>query len=222
MRLGALAAGAAHELASPLTTMSAVAGEMEREAQSPSLRRDAGILADQIAACRRTLSNLLAAAGHARSEGGGRQRLDAFLAATVARFRAMRPDARVIVESPPSALPLDVFGEHALQQAILVLLDNAADASAHSVRFAAQWDSEALHVAVDDRGPGIPPANAEALGREFFTTKPPGKGTGLGLVLAANAVHALGGTLRWQSLPGGGTSAQMMLPLRALLLPHTD
>jgi two-component system sensor histidine kinase RegB len=220
LRVGALAAGAAHELSSPLSVMSVVAGEIQREAQSPSLRRDAGILATQIEACRRTLTNLLTAAGHTRAEGGGRQRLDAFLATVVDRFRLMRPDASVVIEEMPRARAPDVYADSALQQAILVLLDNAADVSPDHVRLSASWDSDTVRITVDDRGEGIAAADLDALGRVFFTTKPPGEGTGLGLVLAADAVHALDGTLSWKPRADGGTAAQMMLPLRALRLPQ--
>ena len=52
MRMGALAVGAAHELATPLTTMAVVAGEMAREAETPAAQRDAAILAGQVEACR--------------------------------------------------------------------------------------------------------------------------------------------------------------------------
>ena len=92
LRIGTLAAGAAHELGTPLTTMAMVVGEMQREADTPARRRDAAILAAQIEACRQALSNLRAAAGHARAEGGGPEKFDAFLSSVVARFRAMRPD----------------------------------------------------------------------------------------------------------------------------------
>lgn len=215
-RLGALAAGAAHELASPLTTMGVLAENIEREAATPELRRDAAVLTAQVAACRRTLSNLLAAAGHVRAEGGGRQPLGAFLAATVSRFCAMRPDVRVEAGWQAQMPAPEVYADRALQQAILVLLDNAADASPQSVRFAARWDDATLHIAVEDRGPGIAPERTGSLGRVFFTTKPPGAGTGLGLVLAANAVHALDGTLAWRARAEGGTSAQVTLPLQRL------
>lgn len=215
-RLGALAAGAAHELASSLTTMGAIAECIEQEAPTTVVRGDARVLSAQVAACRRTLSSLLAAAGHARAEGGGAQVLDDFLAATVARFRAMRPDARVEVALSADTPAPRVYADRGLAQAILVLLDNAADASPDSVRFAARWDDGVLHVAVEDRGAGIAPDRAGALGRVFFTTKLSGAGNGIGLVLAADAVHALDGRLAWRTRQGGGTSAQITLPLRGL------
>jgi two-component system sensor histidine kinase RegB len=222
LRLGALAAGAAHELATPMTTMTVVAGEMGREANTPSLQRDVGILMAQIEACRQTISNLLAAAGHARAEGGGRERLDAFLGGIAERLRTMRPEVNLTCRWDDESPATEIFGEQSLQQAILALLNNAADASPQDVQMTANWNADTLCVSIGDRGTGLPEGNLDKLGRVFFTTKPPGKGTGLGLVLASNAIKHLGGTLRWQSRSGGGTQADIVLPLRALKLAEAS
>jgi two-component system, sensor histidine kinase RegB len=222
LKLGTLAAGAAHELMTPMTTMAVVVGEMAHEASTPSLRRDVGILASQVEVCRQTISNLFAAADHARAEGGGRERLDAFLQTIAARFRTMRPDVVFTCRWEGGRPVPQIFAEHALKQSVLALLNNAADVSLNDVRMTGRWSEEALRVTIEDRGGGVPPGHLEKLGRVFFTTKPPGKGTGLGLVLAANAVKQLGGTLRWENRPGGGTQAEIVLPLRALRLPEAD
>jgi len=222
LRLGALAAGAAHELSTPMTTIAVVAGEMKRGATTPALRRDAGILESQVEACRQTISKLLAAAGHTRAEGGGRERLDAFLDAIANRFRTMRPEVVFSCQWDGGQPAPQIFAEQALKQSVLALLNNAADASPNDVRMRARWDEETLHVAISDRGSGVLPGHLEKLGRMFFTTKPPGKGTGLGLVLAANAIMHLGGTLRWENRAGGGTQAEIALPLSAVRLPEGD
>ena len=81
---------------------------------------------------------------------------------------------------------------------------------------AAKWDSESLHLTVGDRGGGVPAGNIDKLGRMFFTTKPPGQGAGLGLVLTASTVDCLGGTVRWSSRTDGGLAAEIHLPLQSL------
>ncbi len=216
MRLGALAAGAAHELATPLTTMAVVAGEMAREAATPEVRRDAAILANQVEACRRALSNLTSAAGHLRAEGGGPQRLDVFLASLAARFQAVRPGVPLDAHWEGASPVPEIFADASLQQAILILLNNAADASPHHVDFTGRWDAEALRLTVGDRGSGVPASRLGELGRAFFTTRPPGKGTGLGLVLTASTVSRLGGAVRWENRPEGGLAAEITLPLAEL------
>ena len=216
MRLGVLAAGAAHELATPLTTMAVVAGEMARGAETPAVQRDAAILADQVEACRRALSNLTAAAGHLRAEGGGPERLDVFLATLVARFQAVRPDVPLDAHWEGTAPAPEIFADASLRQAILILLNNAADASPHHVDFAGHWDGDSLRLSVGDRGAGVPPSRLAELGRSFFTTKPPGKGTGLGLVLTASTVGRMGGSVRWTNRLEGGLAAEITLPLSGL------
>ncbi|MFO1317919.1 MAG: HAMP domain-containing sensor histidine kinase [Burkholderiales bacterium] len=216
LRVGALAAGAAHELASPLTTMAAIAGEMAHEADPAVLRRDAATIATQVEACRRTVLNLTAAAAHAAAAPGARVPLDRFLEAAVQRCQALRPDATLACQWE-GALPVPAIAVDApLEQAILILLNNAADASAEDVGMLARWDAGWLEVSVTDRGPGMPEGAREKLGRVFFSTKPRGKGTGLGLVLAADAVRRLGGTLQFANRADGGMRADVRIPLSAL------
>ncbi len=93
MRVGVLAAGAAHELATPMTTMTVVAGEMQHENDVAALKRDAAVLATQIAACRHTLDNLMATAAHARAQAEERIAVDRLLESVAHRFGALRPDA---------------------------------------------------------------------------------------------------------------------------------
>ena len=73
-------------------------------------------------------------------------------------------------------------------------------------------------IAVGDRGSGVAPGRLGELGRKFFTTKAPGHGTGLGLVLAASTVNRLGGAIRWSNRADGGLRAEIQLPLDNLLL----
>lgn len=217
-RLGTLAAGAAHELGTPLTTIAMVASEMQREAGTPAQRRDAAILAAQVDACRHALSNLRAAAGHARAEGGGPERFDAFVMSVVARFRAMRPDVPLQTDWDGPLPAPEIFVDQSLRQSLLILLNNAADASPHHVDVTARWDAQSLCVTVADRGSGVAPDRIDMLGRTFFTTKAPGQGTGLGLVLTSSTVNRLGGTVRWSNRAEGGLAAEIRLPLDRLLL----
>ena len=78
--------------------------------------------------------------------------------------------------------------------------------------------AQSLYVTVADRGSGVAPDRIDMLGRTFFTTKAPGQGTGLGLVLTASTVNRLGGTVRWSNRADGGLCAEIRLPLDRLLL----
>lgn len=216
LKLGTLAAGAAHELTTPMTTMAVAAGDLEREANSPAQRRAVATLLAQIEVCRQTIANLHLAAGHARAEGGGRERLDDFLEGIAQRCRTTRPGVELALEWEGERPVPEILAEQTLKQAILAILDNAADASPNDVQMAAHWEKDVLRLQIGDRGSGVPPEDADKLGHRFFTTKPPGKGTGLGLVLATSAIRQLSGTVSWARRPGGGTLAEIVLPLGAL------
>jgi two-component system sensor histidine kinase RegB len=195
LRVGALAAGAAHELSAPLATMAVLAGEIRSSAQSDQVLADAENLRAQIERCRNTIADLMAAAGHAQAANGGPERLDRFLESIVDACRAARPEATIQAHWPPDAAAAQIFGDASLRQALLVLLNNAVDASPAELRFGAVLSSDTLRVEIVDRGSGIPARHLPKLGQAFFTTKPRGKGAGLGLVVAARAIERLGGTL---------------------------
>jgi signal transduction histidine kinase len=116
----------------------------------------------------------------------------------------------------------EIFTDQMLKQAILILLNNAGDVSPHHVSFGARWDAGTLWVSISDCGPGFAETQLEKLGQVFFTTKAPGKGTGLGLVLATSAVSRLGGTIRWSNRPEGGALAEMRVPLVQLIISSTN
>jgi two-component system, sensor histidine kinase RegB len=219
LRIGALAAGAAHELATPLTTMAVTAGEILRSAESPVVRRDADTLVSQIRICRETTAALLlAAGGHTQSVSGGRERLDFFLEAIVRRCRAVHPNARIVCDWELIVPAPEIFAEESLRQALLALLDNAVDASPDDVELRGIKVGKMVRLTIADRGSGLPAAHMDKLGRSFFTTKLTGHGAGLGLVLAARAIERLGGTLEFESREGGGTLVHVQIPLDALTI----
>ncbi len=210
--LASLAAGAAHELGTPLATMAVLAGELAREpCVTPQMREDLGLLRDQIDSCKGIVTAMAGRAGQTRAEGGRRLALDAWLTEILARWCALRPGARprLAIEGRPP--PPQVFGEATLEQALVSLLNNAADAGSPDVEIAASWDRTTLRVEVRDRGPGLDEALLRDAGREFLTGQP--GGSGVGLFLAGAVVERFGGRLRLSNREGGGAVAHIELPL---------
>src|SRR5574340_612129 len=116
--LGSLAAGAAHELGTPLATMAVLAGELARRDDVPAdVREDLALLRDQVAQCKSIITGLAGRAGQLRAEGGRAQPVDRWVEEIVARWRALRPqaEARVALDGPRPA-PL-VAGAATLEQA---------------------------------------------------------------------------------------------------------
>ena len=207
--LGTLAAGAAHELGTPLSTMSVVIGELRHESDMPPDWQDNLALLDgQVRTCRRILDKLLDS-----SQSSALQLPGQFIADTVEEWRLMRPatECRYRADICNGAAQQHSF-DPALRPALLNLLNNAADASPESIEVEALCDGRELKLTIQDHGPGLTPAVAAHAGSAFFTTK--GDGRGLGLFLANATLERLGGKVRLFNRDGGGATTEVFLPLQ--------
>jgi two-component system sensor histidine kinase RegB len=215
--LGTLAAGAAHELGTPLSTMAVLLREMAEELRDDARHAgDIETLRRQVDACKDTITRLSAAAGQPRAEGGAAQPLDRFLLETVDKWRMIRPAASLTARLDGARPAPAIVGEQTLQHAIVNLLNNAADASPDRVELDCDWDAQRLHLEIRDRGQGLTPEARERAGRTLFTTKPGGAGSGIGLLLARATLERLGGRLNLRDRAGGGVITSLELPLHAL------
>jgi signal transduction histidine kinase len=102
----------------------------------------------------------------------------------------------------------------ALFQVLANLLSNSLQAMSGRglVRVSSRAVSGALEIVVADDGPGMPPAYRETLFKPFFSTKPYGQGSGLGLPICRQIMQSLGGTLSLESVPGKGTTVTLTIP----------
>lgn len=212
LALGTFAAGAAHELSTPLTTIAVVTKELLRAGSAPV--SELTLLRSQVDRCKNILSSLSAAIGERRAEGGTEYALPDYLHDLLARFREQHPAVDVQATLSGSEPPPRVVIDATLDQALNNVLNNAADVSA-DVEFVAQWTAAELHIEVRDRGPGLTTQVQEHAGEPFFTTKEPGHGLGLGLFLARSTLERLGGELRLDNHPQGGAVCRMRIPLTA-------
>jgi signal transduction histidine kinase len=114
----------------------------------------------------------------------------------------------------PEDLPLLRTDAPLLRQVVLNLMTNALHAvdKGGRISVSAEATDEQIVIRVRDNGCGIQPENLDKIFNPFFTTKPPGQGTGLGLSLCHNLVLGMGGTIAVESAPGQGATFIVRLP----------
>jgi two-component system sensor histidine kinase RegB len=226
LSLGTLAAGAAHQLGTPLGTMAVVLRELELSHRDDrELNEDIVLLREQVDRCKQTISQILASTGHGRNDSLQSLPLDACLHRLLDDWQVIRPHARVCVSLHGLQPAPRIAAERTLTQALLNLLDNAADANAghpEALRFAAEWDAESCRIEILDRGPGLDESSRSRLGKAFFSTKnDPGArplGLGIGLFLSNATIERFGGRVELfnRDDPLGGACTRVTLPLQRL------
>ncbi len=212
--LGTLAAGAAHELGTPLSTMAVVTRELQQEyAQDSEFQNNIRILRDQISHCKQTLTQLLAKAGQNRTEHGSQLPVDEFLAQILDKWKLIRPSVSFTYQSSDFQPIPHIMDNQLLSQSILNLLNNAADASSKCIEIKSNWDNKILHLEIIDDGEGLTAEAMQRAGEAFFSSKKPGQGFGIGLFLANANIERFGGSVRLFNLEKGGACTQVILPL---------
>lgn len=211
--LGMQAAGAAHELSTPLATIALLSGELQDEyAGDPELAEPLRTLRQQAERCKTLLTRLTVGAGVGRQAEP--MPLDAWLNETIEHWQLMRPDIAAKVRLHGARPAPSIRPDPVLAQALVSLYNNAADASPDQVEIECDWDAGQLRVRVLDRGSGISADLARAAGRQAVSSK--GEGRGVGLLLSHAGVEHLGGTATLSAREGGGSLASVSLPLAAL------
>lgn len=216
LALGTFAAGAAHELGTPLATIAVVAKELLRTDARDAQRLQ--ILRAQVDRCKDILASLAAAVGQSRAESGGACMLDRYLSELIDRWRNAHPHVEAHVRLQGSVAAPRIVADLTLGQALLNVLNNAAEAS-NWVGVEARWDEAALSLEVVDRGGGFAPHVLEHVGEPFFTTKEPGSGMGLGLFLARSTLERFGGHLLLANRAEGGALCRIRLPIQQFATP---
>ena len=211
--LGALAAGAAHELGTPLATMAVLTKEMQSEhGNDAELKDNLQLLRKQVDRCKNILSSMAKDHGQARAESTTAIPIKNFLQTVFERWQELHPVTPLAVQLQGEYKDNAIVAERTLSQAITHLLDNAADASPSAIEVLANWSAQQLELKIMDTGSGIP--EHTAIGEPFVTTKPHGQG--LGIYLSRTVVEGLGGTLSIKTREPGGTVAHICIPLHAL------
>ncbi|MEH6551309.1 MAG: ATP-binding protein [Pseudomonadales bacterium] len=212
MAVATLAAGTAHELGTPLNTMDVLIDELKNDADPlDPMYQDLDILDQQLRSCRSILNRLVNTAEINPSIQARPIAVSLFIDKLTERWQVLRPQVsfnlRISDDQSEPNLPADP----ALEQALINLLNNAADACPDNIDITLSWSSTRCTLLIRDHGPGISMELAEKLGKPFITTK--GKGMGLGLFLSHAILNRHKGTVRLYPADGGGTITEVMIPL---------
>ena len=217
--VGQIAAGIAHELNNPLTSIMGYAQLLLNHRTSQVPGSEARMIFEEAERASRIVKNLLSYARQAEPE---RTRADVneIIARTVAlRDYELKVQNIVVRCDLEPKLPATLADPHQLQQVILNLLINAEQAIRSSrgrgrIYVRTRRISETrLSLEISDDGPGIPPEIASRIFEPFFTTKPAGVGTGLGLAIIYSIVEQHDGKVAFENLSSGGAKFTVELPL---------
>lgn len=213
--LGTLAAGAAHEMGTPLGTMAILIHDMEKEfenSRSHELFLKMKILREQVNRCKAALSVMSASAGTLRAESGRIMPISRYIDEVVASWRQQGLQTvldylRTGFEPSPN-----ILAERTLTHALVNILNNSSDASPEGIKLRARWTVEYAILEILDEGPGISPAISATLGKDPVSSKE--HGLGVGLFLAFAAIERLGGKIEMQARTGHrGTLTRITLPM---------
>ncbi|WP_447941526.1 ATP-binding protein [Brevundimonas mediterranea] len=217
VRMGLLASGAAHELGTPLASLSVILSDWRRMPMlkaDADLKQDMDVMQAEVERCKAIVTGILMSAGEARGQAPVRTTMGRFLNEVVQGWSAR--DARVRVEVTAWTGPdPSVIADPALRQVFGVLFDNAVEAGARRIFVSPVVRDGQLEFAIRDNGPGFPATILERLGKPYNSTKDR-PGAGLGLFLLVNVMRSLGGAVEASNPPAGGGEVRLILPIAAL------
>lgn len=217
--LGSLLAGVAHELNNPLSVVVARAVLLEEQG-NPATQAAASKIRNAAERCARIVRTFLAMARQQPPRRGPVAINDVIAAALEIAGYALRSNGiEVQLALGDDLPPIDADADQ-LHQVLLNLLINAQQSlqdepGPRRLRITSRHDLVAarLHVTVADNGPGVPEAMRARVFEPYFTTKPTGVGTGVGLAVSLGIVETHGGSLTVEQAPGGGAAFVIALPV---------
>lgn len=217
VRMGLLATGAAHELGTPLASLSVIANDWSHRPDLlalPDLPEEVDDVRVAVDRCKAIVTGILMSAGEARGEKPVVTTLARFLLGVTSEWQE-RGGAGNLHFANRIGGDVRIVSDVALKQVIWNVIDNAWEASSAPVTLTAQRVNSDLVLTVRDSGPGFAPDILRDFGKPYRSTKPK-QGGGLGLFLVVNAMRKMGGRAEARNEPFGGASVTLTLPLSAI------
>jgi len=222
--LGALAAAAAHELGTPLATISIVAKEMAREAPTPQCKEDAELLIVQAERCREILRRLTETPDKTSDEVHERLSLRQLVQEVIEPHTGVK-DVRVeaIVTGAKGVKTPDIRRLPEIAHAMTSFVENAVDFAASEVLVTARFDADSVSIEVRDDGPGFSPEILAKLGEPYVTSRQGVEGgrtghvgMGLGFFIAKTLLERTGAQVTFQNGRPRGAVVSARWPRRTI------
>ena len=211
MAIAIQAAGTAHELGTPLSTMAVILGDLQQEySNEPALTEDLNLLRTQVNQCKKKLSLLVQNSHYSGVENISITR---FLENTLEQWQLVRPNIPVIYSPPCWKQPPVIQCDLSLTQAIISLLDNAAKSCKKQITLSVIHNTTKTTIRIDDQGAGISETVAQQAGTIIFNS-PDSDGMGLGLLLSCASIERLGGQVMLYNRGGSGVRTEIVLPVK--------
>lgn len=207
-----LAAGAAHEMNTPLSTMGVLLRELQNDyPQWPQLQQDLQLLYNQTQLCAASLKHWVQEANHATLGVPKVNTVPEFCALVMDKWQLMRPEASFTLDCQNTLNAYTIAYDLRLVHAIINLLNNAIEASPSGIHLQLNYLNNHLEWRIIDTGEGIAFEDLSKLGKQAFSTK--AEGLGLGMLLSNTTIKHLGGRLIQQPNKPSGTCTCVILPL---------
>ena len=212
IRMGLLATGAAHELGTPLSTISVILGDWKKMNLKKDLIEDVKIIESQLNRCKKILSEILIDSGKERLEKATIVPLKEAFDELIKEWMNSRKPQNLIYNFAGKS-DKKILLEDILTQAFFNIFDNALEESPAFISVSVLVVDDNFLVSVEDQGKGFDPEIIKQIGKPNLTTK---NSSGLGLFLALNTLHRIGGDLKIENLSTGGAKILVTLPLKNL------
>jgi two-component system sensor histidine kinase RegB len=223
--LGGLAAAAAHELGTPLATISVVAKEMVRAAPEGDMKDDAELLVAQAERCREILRRLTETP-EATDVINERMSLLQFVQEAIESHRHEDVRVEAVVSGPPGERAPEIWRMPEVLHAMTSFVENAMDFAKSEVLVTARFDNRSVSVEVRDDGPGFAPEVLAKLGEPYVTSRPGAEGSrsghvgmGLGFFIAKTLLERTGATVDFRNGRRLGAIVSARWPRRAIEAP---
>jgi signal transduction histidine kinase len=216
--LGMMAAGIAHEIGNPLTSISSMVQVIKRKNSDPQITDYVANILKNIERISRIVRELVDFSRPSSHEAAPTDINEIIKSAVgIMRYDRRSKNLQYLLELEDDLPTTTLVSDHLLQVFLNILI-NAVDASegfGNQIKVRSFSKKKHIHVQISDKGCGIPKDRQNKIFEPFYTTKEVGKGTGLGLTVSYGLVKKLKGEIKVKSIVGKGSTFLIEIPVRS-------